>query len=76
MFRELPVAEDENEDNNLTIVGFSPTDKFSVATGSSVFLDEVSRTFNALGDFKPATKDGKPIAVQLEIDFNFKLEAK
>jgi len=74
MFRELPVAEDENEDNNLTIIGFSPTDKFSVATGSSVFLDEVSRTFEVLGDFEPATKDGKPIAVQLEIDFNFKLE--
>lgn len=76
MYRELSDDEPAAKDHQLVIVGYPSPNATPLASNirHSVLVDEVSRTINALGDFEPITANGKPQAVQLELDFTFKLE--
>jgi hypothetical protein len=65
---------DEDTSNNLVVVGHSDVEKAEQEITAAPFTKELDRMINALAPFTPAQLDGKPTAVQLTFDVQFKLD--
>lgn len=70
----LDPSEDEDTSNNLVVVGYTDAKKIEQNPTASPFTEEINRMVNALAPFTPATLNGKPTAVTLSFDLQFKLE--
>lgn len=67
-------SEDEDTSNNVVIVGYTDANKIENDPTAAPFTEELNRMVNALAPFTPAQLNGKPTAVALSFDFQFKLE--
>ncbi len=70
----LTKKEDEDQSNNLVVVGHSEATTQSFSPGVSVFTDELERLVNELAPFTPAKLDGKAVPFTISFDVEFKLE--
>jgi hypothetical protein len=67
-------SDDEDTSNNIVVVGYTDTEQAEQKFTAAPFTKELDRMINALAPFTPAQLDGKPTAIQLTFDVQFKLE--
>jgi len=70
----LDPSEDEDDSNNLVVVGHTEAEKTVQDPTAAPFTKELNRLVSALAPFTPAQLDGQPTAVLLAFDVQFKLE--
>ncbi|WP_020566928.1 M56 family metallopeptidase [Neolewinella persica] len=70
----LSSEDDEDETNNLVVVGYSDAPAQKEAARAAPFADELDRLINELAPFTPAKVNGEAVPFSMNFDIQFKLE--